>query len=771
MKQKKFRLLPYHILSFLMVLSLSACSGASDEMSPDNADLSKEQSAEKKSEEEIIEDVKEIAWPKYEDAVEVAMDSPDFGRFFTDHKTAHAEMVEEKALEMADALKEAIEKGNMGKPASKEGRIALSSSIDYNALIGASLSHDTGMCGIGYTLVAKKDANGNTVKDADGGNVYEMESDGHYRLAPLDPKNFGSVRSSHSLNSALIVLIGRDDYKESGYSDEQIDKIAAECMAHSKSHSGVSDLNSKADWQICFDRLDSLVAAYNKDHPDQAIRFDRTVFEKDDALLASLASETLCLRVGDVSRDSGPAAEAQSGENIYVDRSTVDDHGGSVEAEIANAELTIGTDREPVFGEKDLQVHIGEQNIVENHTVLNEAGGLTHIITINDGCSGPKCTQQAIEDHLGEFYSARDEQFTMKLEFISFGAGDADFFRDSYDSFRKEMAERYPSITILCPWDNGEAVQTTGSAATTDAKNPEALLPEGIVPVTWEPSSDELIIRTPEAKELYDRIKSGDYPGVDELKDNPVVAQIDALSSYYTALYGKTSEIDTPERQKLRDDILEEFLAIGSAHTAGVDIKTRKPHYEYIGELKKDFQMELVLGLPASGKSSRVTDPDSEEMGAFILDCDVIKEMIPEYKESHGCAADAVHMESMMIMDAAVKAFTEGERKGTNVILPLVAGDFDDLMETYIKPFEKAGYNVKAKFMECEENASLSRNIARELETGRIINSAVIFSFGSGPKEVFDKLAPMTNSKGEKYGSEIFPADMDAEPIVLDDAA
>ena len=57
-------------------------------------------------------------------------------------------------------------------------------------------------------------------------------------------------------------------------------------------------------------------------------------------------------------------------------------------------------------------------------------------------------------------------------------------------------------------------------------------------------------------------------------------------------------------------------------------------------------------------------------------------------------------------------------------------------MSNYIEPFEKAGYNVRAKFLPCEINASVSRNIARELETGRIINSSVVFSFGEKPEEV-----------------------------------
>jgi len=294
----------------------------------------------------------------------------------------------------------------------------------------------------------------------------------------------------------------------------------------------------------------------------------------------------------------------------------------------------------------------------------------------------------------------------------------------------------------------------TSQVTEESSQAPESLLAEGVVPVTWEPSADHLIIESDEARELYTRIKAGDYPTLEELQASPIIGQIDSLSAYYIAVYGKTHEINTPEREQLREDILKEFLSAGSARVSATDPDTGWNSYAYDGPLEKGFQMELVLGLPAAGKSTRVTDPDSLEQKAFILDCDIIKEMIPEFKESHGCGADAVHMESMGIMDKAVKAFTEGEMKGTNVILPLVADSFDSLMENYIKPFEDAGYNVRAKFVPCEVNVSMARNIARELETGRIINSKVVFSFGTKPEEVYNKLAPMINAKGVAYGYE-----------------
>lgn len=275
------------------------------------------------------------------------------------------------------------------------------------------------------------------------------------------------------------------------------------------------------------------------------------------------------------------------------------------------------------------------------------------------------------------------------------------------------------------------------------------LLKEGVVPVTWEPSADHLIIESEEARELYTRIVNGDYPSMEELEAHPVVAQIDRLSEYYTDLYGYTIEI--PGRETLREEIRKEFLAIGSARTESIDLASGRHNYVYDGPLKAEWRMTLVLGLPASGKSTMIVDPLSEETGAFILDCDVIKELIPEFRESHGCAADAVHLESMAIMNEAVNEFLQGSLKGTNVILPIVSSDLNELMENYIRPFEEAGYTVKAVFREAKPNEAAARVVMRELRTGRIIKSSVAFSFGDKPEQVYNQLAEMVSEKGEPY--------------------
>ena len=108
-----------------------------------------------------------------------------------------------------------------------------------------------------------------------------------------------------------------------------------------------------------------------------------------------------------------------------------------------------------------------------------------------------------------------------------------------------------------------------------------------------------------------------------------------------------------------------------------------------------------------------------------------------------------------MIRNKAISAFTEGDMKGTNVIVPTIGDDFDRLMDTYIKPFEKAGYRVKVKYVDAQPNESISRAATRALKTGRIIASSVLFGYGTKPKEVYERLAPMINSKGETYGYDV----------------
>ena len=115
-----------------------------------------------------------------------------------------------------------------------------------------------------------------------------------------------------------------------------------------------------------------------------------------------------------------------------------------------------------------------------------------------------------------------------------------------------------------------------------------------------------------------------------------------------------------------------------------------------------------------------------------------------------------------MIFEDAVQELLESDMKGVNIVLPIVGSDLEQLMNLYIKPFEAAGYNVKAVFRPAKENEAAARVVMRELRGGQLINSAVAFNFGDGPENVYYELKDMINAQGEPYGDveepELVPA-------------
>ena len=93
--------------------------------------------------------------------------------------------------------------------------------------------------------------------------------------------------------------------------------------------------------------------------------------------------------------------------------------------------------------------------------------------------------------------------------------------------------------------------------------------------------------------------------------------------------------------------------------------------------LKRESKATIVVGLPAAGKSTTIANPLSEEQGAFILDRDEMKKLIPGYKETNGGAANEVDDESKDLMRREINEFTEGSRTCTKLGMP-VMGDVSE---------------------------------------------------------------------------------------------
>ena len=169
----------------------------------------------------------------------------------------------------------------------------------------------------------------------------------------------------------------------------------------------------------------------------------------------------------------------------------------------------------------------------------------------------------------------------------------------------------------------------------------------------------KLVYDTEEARELYERITSGDYLSIHELRNHQVVKMLDEKAKEAYEKYGNTSLIQSSARIKAREQWEKNFLSSGSMIRDGQD-ENGYPQYKSGGPVRRGFKAIIAIGLPAAGKSTMVANPASADLGAFVFDSDEIKKEIPEFRESMGSAASAVHKESKAIQQSAFSKFQIG---------------------------------------------------------------------------------------------------------------
>ena len=226
---------------------------------------------------------------------------------------------------------------------------------------------------------------------------------------------------------------------------------------------------------------------------------------------------------------------------------------------------------------------------------------------------------------------------------------------------------------------------------------------------------------------IYKKITEGGGYSIDQLESLPVFSRIQEeieKSKYENAqrlgmpdeYEGKTIRIATPEREEARKQWVSDFL---SGH--GADTRPKAP-------LRKDHKLTVVVGLPAAGKSTTIANPLSEEQGAFILDSDEMKKMIDGF--DGGKNADGVHKESKMLLDRAIKEFTEGDMKGTNIVFPIIGDKSESTMEK-LQPFINAGYDVEIAYKQADTRESMNRVVSRAIKTGRFIPQQVVMDYNN----------------------------------------
>lgn len=161
-----------------------------------------------------------------------------------------------------------------------------------------------------------------------------------------------------------------------------------------------------------------------------------------------------------------------------------------------------------------------------------------------------------------------------------------------------------------------------------------------------------------------------------------------------------TSEIDTPERQELRNRVADEVYGTGAA------IKGKR--------------LDIVSGGPGTRKSSMIAEPLAKEHGSFVADSDVIKPKLPEYGNGNG--APQVHKESAQIN---YKNMLKAMKNGDNIVYPTVASNAKRLQDV-IDLFKQNGYDVHLHHASLPIDTATKGVVNRFEKGGQFIDPAYV---------------------------------------------
>lgn len=165
-----------------------------------------------------------------------------------------------------------------------------------------------------------------------------------------------------------------------------------------------------------------------------------------------------------------------------------------------------------------------------------------------------------------------------------------------------------------------------------------------------------------------------------------------------------TKNIDPNERVELHNAIKEDIMNRGSARYTTVDGKKKTV---YDNPIRTDRRLDIVAGLPASGKSSAIVDDISNIYGSRVHDNDEIKALIPEFQDGWG--AGLVHEESSDLSQNFIK---ESIDKGENIVLPKVGSKVDSLLPI-IEAAKENGYSVNLHYVELPREKAKGRMLSR----------------------------------------------------------
>ena len=217
---------------------------------------------------------------------------------------------------------------------------------------------------------------------------------------------------------------------------------------------------------------------------------------------------------------------------------------------------------------------------------------------------------------------------------------------------------------------------------------------------------------SPELQSVIDRLTKGEDVSLEEINSTPEVQEVRKIPETDTSL------IDTPERERLRAEVAQKLYQTGSYSSKSKD---------YTGEVAQERRIDIVIGVPAAGKSSVLVNPLSEQHKSRVIDSDMAKELLPEYDGGKG--AGAVHKESSMIRN---RVFDRALDNGDNIVWPTVGDDLEKLLGD-IQNFRENGYAVYLHLNELSATKATGRALGRFVSEGRFVNPKIVMEAGDKP--------------------------------------
>lgn len=236
--------------------------------------------------------------------------------------------------------------------------------------------------------------------------------------------------------------------------------------------------------------------------------------------------------------------------------------------------------------------------------------------------------------------------------------------------------------------------------------------------VDTQPQPEYTGKRSQQVQSAIDRLNSGgtDAPGIDEIMSIPEIAAAERAND-------GPETITLPNRQAIQDEAYRQAIQKGSWD--GQD---------YNGEVRHDKRMDIVIGLPGSGKSSVYTERLSQEYKSRVIDTDDFRGYIPEY---NGSNASMVHREASRIRNRLLNSALDN---GDNILLSTIGADAQKLA-TQIQKYKDEGYSVYLHLNELPNNKSLARAVGRYISEdgslGRYVSPRLIAEYGDKPTQTY----------------------------------